>query len=527
VFSPVLLLGVVAAYVLSMGRVRLLGLLVQPRWLAVFVAAGLVVLAWRLFAVLDAAWLEGRRRGPADGLARVLVLLVVVGVILPHVVMTAYGLRTIRLLDAVFVAAPAAPASGDALPPPVTVPGSSPATSEPDSSGPGPDLATAPPAPPQRNLLFRDGVGDPDAVGIYPEIVAGYAPPPFVPFEERVGVDRITVLLAGGDAGPGRSGLRTDTMIVATLDTTTGKAALFGIPRNLAQVPLPRRFDEAFVGLEQRLAPPPSSTTTTTPPETTTTLPGGSTTTVPGESTTTTTTTTPPFVSCRCFPDQLNALYPYARKLRRTFPNAVDPGMEALRQTLQKLLGLHIDYYALVDMAGFVALVDAVGGVDVEVTQPLHAEVSPPVEGAPWATVDVQPGRHHLSGTEALAYARARKHSSDYVRMQRQRCLLRALAAEVDPFTLLRSFPAIADAIESSVVTDIPLGFLPDLIEAAASLDLGDIVTVGLVPPYYAPTRDAKNHPVPDVGRIRSKVRRVLAGERQADRSAAESECEA
>jgi hypothetical protein len=50
---------------------------------------------------------------------------------------------------------------------------------------------------------------------------------------------RVTVLLLGGDAGPGRRGRRTDTMMVASFELASGKVSLFGLPRNLVQVPLP------------------------------------------------------------------------------------------------------------------------------------------------------------------------------------------------------------------------------------------------------------------------------------------------
>src|SRR5665811_187317 len=89
---------------------------------------------------------------------------------------------------------------------------------------------------PDGNLIFRPGFGDPEAVAVHPEIVFGRSAAPFLPFEERVDPGRLTFLLAGGDAGPGRGGFRTDTIMVATVDLETGQAALFGIPRNMAQI---------------------------------------------------------------------------------------------------------------------------------------------------------------------------------------------------------------------------------------------------------------------------------------------------
>lgn len=296
--------------------------------------------------------------------------------------------------------------------------------------------------------------------------------------------------------------MRTDSMIVASLHTGTGKAALFGFPRNMGSIPLPRRFQNAFVGYERRLAPPPAPAAEGEEPKA--------------------------WRSCRCFPEQLNALYPVTRKWTKTYPDEVDPGMAALRDVLSHLMGVEIDYYVLVDMAAFVDLVDAIGGIDVDVRKPLQSEVSPPREGDPWAKVDVDVGWNHLDGPQALAYARARKGSSDYTRMERQRCMLRGVAAKADAVTILRSFPAIVDAVENSVVTDVPRSFAAEFIGAAASLDFDDIETVGFTHAYWEKDRDHLFHPIPNVRRIRSKVANVFAG-LDTDESVVdtESECDA
>jgi anionic cell wall polymer biosynthesis LytR-Cps2A-Psr (LCP) family protein len=184
--------------------------------------------------------------------------------------------------------------------------------------------------------------------------------------------------------------------------------------------------------------------------------------------------------------------------------------MAALSDVLEHATGLSIDYVVLIDMAAFVDLVGAIGGVDVYVQEPLQAEVSPPREGDPWATIDVDVGWHHLDGFEALAYVRARHGSSDYVRMQRQRCMLRAVAAKSTPVTLLRGFSGIVNALDGSLVTDLPVSFARDMLEMTARLDFDDVVTIGFNPGYYAPTTDILGHPVPDIDRIRQKIASVI-----------------
>jgi anionic cell wall polymer biosynthesis LytR-Cps2A-Psr (LCP) family protein len=201
--------------------------------------------------------------------------------------------------------------------------------------------------------------------------------------------------------------------------------------------------------------------------------------------------------------------------------------MEALKMTISNLLGLRIDYYVLVDMAGFVALVDALGGVDVYFDEPMHIAFSAAVEDGDKAFINVEAGVNHLSGLEALAYVRNRYRSSDYVRMQRQRCMLRSIAAEADIFTLMRKFPAIAEALSGSTRTDIPVGLLPELIRQVSRLDFSEIDTIAFQPGYYAPDRDFGRYPIPDPERIQDKVRDMLAASSDpSSPGVVESECD-
>ncbi len=459
----------------------------------VFVA-NIAAAVWRGAAAID-AFRGVRDEAPIDaGMAFVGAVIVGVLIAIPHLIVGDVTYDAMRLVDIAFVdgteqpGEPVIPIGSDAdlVADPIVV-----RYQHEDTTS----VAL-------RGRIYEPGLGDPDAVEVWQEQHSGGVPStaPFLPLTERVGDDRITILLAGGDSGPGRGGLRTDTMIVATINPATGKAALFGFPRNLSSTPLPRGWEGAFETLERRVierTTPP----TTAAPSTSTSL---------GEEPTSTTTTTIAFESCDCFPEYLNALYPTTRRWTGTYPNEVDPGMAALRDVLSHVSGLDIDYYALVDMAAFVDLVDAIGGVEVYVQEPLESEVSPPREGDPWATVDVDVGWAHLDGPEALAYVRARKGSSDYVRMQRQRCMLRAIAAQASPLTLLRGFGGIVDALEGSLVTDVPISFAPDLFDMAAGLDFDDVATFGFRPGYYAHERDLQGYAIPDVDRIRQKISQVI-----------------
>ena len=514
---PLILLIAALSYRAENTNVDLLVSLVQPRNLAVLLIGNVFLVLWRFLSAADAYRLV-TESAPTSITIWASLGLLAVAVALPHVIAAAYTVRTINVLNNVF-------ASDDPTPSTTTVVGPQDVGSIPDPAlvaepgdhveiidRPTSDLVTVEYR--SVGLIFQDGIGDPDAIAIRRDLRAvATTETPFVEFGERIDENRITILLAGGDQGPERPGLRTDTMIIATIDVDTGAAALFGIPRNLKRVPLPDDFGHAFDELSLKIWEWEPDEDEDGFPDDWVDLDGDE---IPDM----------PELDCHCYPDLLNALHGDAIDWTSTFPNSPDPGMDALAATLGHIIGLHIDYWMLVDMRGFVRLVDAMGGVDVMVTDSLHVGVSPSEEGLPKAIVNVQEGPAHLTGSEALAYVRWRKGSSDYVRMQRQRCLLRSVAAEADPVTMLRSFISIADAIEDSVVTNIPLSFLPDLVEVVAKVDLNQIATVGLVPPHYTDGRTPGRFPIPDVDRMRAKVADVLTnGVEIESGGGAEGEC--
>jgi len=251
-----------------------------------------------------------------------------------------------------------------------------------------------------------------------------------------------TILLLGTDAGPGNWGARTDTIILAAIQHGTGRAAVFGVPRNLAQVP--RR-------------------------------PGG-----------------------KPFKEPINALYAAA-------------GAAAVKQAVSNLLGVRVDYYALVNLLGFADLVDALGGVEIEVKERLRDEVTRPAWGEPKPTIDVVPGRtYRFYGREALAYVRSRKDSSDYTRMARQRCFLSAMADQLDPVQVLRHFGSLTKTIEANMHSDIPLNRLPSLVELVSEIDPEQTLTITFGLEYFFGRRVKDRHPVANLSRIRRTVRRAI-----------------
>jgi LCP family protein required for cell wall assembly len=499
--------GVYAFY--DLGAIGMAGLLVRPSFLTGLLIFDVVFLVWRLAAVVDAFLITSQ---PGDrSWLRVPMTFLLLVVAVPHLFVFSYGADTLDTLNTTFVAASEADAfrGPNAIRIPAPVIG---APAEP--AGPHTIRRVYRDSP--RAAIFEPSVGDPDAVAIWLDIANSViVAPPYEPSVDPLDTDRLTILLVGGDAGPGREGLRTDSMNVVTIDLITGQAALFGFPRNLKLMPLPTRFETAFVDLEEKVIEKDLTDLDEDGyPDTWYDQDGDL---IPDE---------PPFETCNCFPTLLNEVHQYTKDWTGTYPYSPDPGLSALKDILSNAMGLPIDYFVMVDMAGFVDVIDAIGGVDVLVKEPYHVTVSSPEEGKPKATVNVEPGMNHLDGLEALAYSRWRIGSSDYHRMRRQRCLVRAAVTQTSTVTVIKAYPDLLELMRDSITTDIPIDALPDLVWAAGQIDFDNVATVGFVPPTYNSGRTPGKYPIPDIDRIRWKVRDVLENGVQAQSRSGESECD-
>ena len=244
---------------------------------------------------------------------------------------------------------------------------------------------------------------------------------------------RYNVLLIGGDAGEGRIGLRADSLNLASIDAETGAVVQVGIPRNLVGAPFP---DDSPMADQ---------------------FPDGFT----------------------AFDGYMNAVYTYAQENPELFPGAADPGAEAVKDAVEGVTGLAVQYYALIDMHGFEELVDALGGVEVDVrTRVPRASVNEAE-----ATSFIEPGVQRLDGVDALWFARSRFDSTDYDRMARQRCVMSAMLGQLDPQTVILRFKDIAEASAGIISTDMPEADLGGFADLALKAKAQPITTVQLVPP--------------------------------------------
>lgn len=277
---------------------------------------------------------------------------------------------------------------------------------------------------------------------------------------------RLNVLLVGADADPTRPGLRTDAMMVASVDATTGRTVLFSLPRNLQHAPIPAKSPLR--------------------------------------------TFYPDGYWCADQACLLNAVYAEGTKHAALYPGARDPGMAALREVLQETLGLRVNYYAMIDIRGFESLIDALGGIRLDIARPV------PIGGGS-ARVEgyLQPGKNvRLNGYQAIWFARSREGSSDYDRMARQKCVINAMTKQLTPANVLAKFNDLAAAGGHVLATDVPTGDLGKLIELADKGRRLPLASVSFAPPLIQPVK-------PDLKLIRSTVVDALAKSRELDRAAA------
>jgi len=256
---------------------------------------------------------------------------------------------------------------------------------------------------------------------------------------------RYNVLLLGGDSGPDRSGVRPDSLTVASIDKDSGRTVLIGLPRNLEDVPfkpgsvMDKEFPDGFTGEG----------------------------------------------------NYLNAVNTWANDHADLF-GTKEPGIKATMDAVEQITGLKLNYYALVNMHGFSKLIDAVGGVTVNVRERTAiGGIGSPIRGY------IEAGKKKLTGDQALWYSRSRVQNNDFSRMGRQKCVMNAMLQQLSPQKVLLNVEKIADSSKALLTTNIPQKDLGVFMDLALKAKSQKVSTVSLVPPViytgnpdYAKVRD-------------------------------------
>lgn len=290
------------------------------------------------------------------------------------------------------------------------------------------------------------------------------------------GVPRVNILLLGSDAGPDRTGVRSDSMIVASVDTTTGDTVLVSVPRNMGHAPIPASdplhqiYPHGFVKL-------------------------------PGQTDNAA--------------GLMEGIWQAAEAHKNLFPaDDPNPGVTAARDAIAGITGLRIDYTATVDLQGFEQLVNAMGGVYVNVKPdpnqsnpqlgiPIGGRIINGVVQPGSITGYIKPGYQKLDGREALWYSRSRVASSDDQRMRRQRCMIHNLISQVNPFQMVQKFPSIMQVAAKNIRIDISQDDLPAFATLAETMKSGTMRSVDI--------SDPRSNNDPDFAKIHALIQQAIS----------------
>lgn len=292
---------------------------------------------------------------------------------------------------------------------------------------------------------------------------------------------RVNILLLGSDAGVGREGTRTDSIVVASIDTRTGNTALISVPRNLERVPLPQ------LSPLRRLYP---SGVYGRPVCIRAQLRAGD----------------------RC---TLNAIWSEVDAFRAEQPGAytgVAPGRDETRNVIAEITGLRIDHMVVIDLLGFEQLVDAMGGLEMNVKLsgngtklPIGGKLNETTGTYVGVTGFFEPGPQRLDGYRALWYARTRAADTDTFRQARQRCVIQAIVRQVNPAAMLRKYAEIARIARDNIYTDIPAGNLAAYVDLVERVQKAKITSISLA------AKDGVHSGNPDYELVRRLVRTAIA----------------
>lgn len=263
------------------------------------------------------------------------------------------------------------------------------------------------------------------------------------------------ILLLGADSGEGRDSMRFDSISVVSVNADTGATTITGIPRDMpnfpfADGPMKDRYPNGHEGYAD------------------------------------------PTCGWTSGINQLRTEVEVCQDGSLLYPDAAangsSPGIEATKDAAEGILGIEIPYYVVVDMQGFAALVDALGGVEIAVETRLPKGGPPegvdPSDVDSWAIGWIEPGVQRMDGDTAQWYARARygTGTSDFDRMKRQRQLQEAILAQFTPQVVLTRFQDVAAAGADIVQTDLPQSLIPALADLALKAKELPVSTIELTP---------------------------------------------
>jgi LCP family protein required for cell wall assembly len=457
---PFLSLALLAGIVLRADRIELLGFVIQQQVLVAIFVLNAVALVYRLIAVVDAWQVArflnavdasgggrlGRARLPLNPLSVAGLLAVVLVLAGGHLAVARYNVLALDLVGCVFSD------SGD---PACDAPEETP---EPGESGA--PTSGAPTGSPDAGASPTASIEEPSPIA---SGATGTAAPTLPPWD---GKERLNVLLIGSDQRTGESSFNTDTLIVVSVDPASKQVAMFQVPRDMVDVPVPANARPVWGSV---------------------------------------------------YRGKINGWFTNNRNRADLWPggSANARGFNAVKAILGELYGLDIRYYVMVNFQGFRKVVDTLGGVQINVQIPV-AESTYPLAPGVNGRIYIPAGPQHMTGSQALIYARSRHRAAagDFDRGRRQQRVLISLREQMNASAIIANLPELVNALKTSVKTDVKTSDLAKLLALAESVDTRNIRSYVFAPSYYAieyVTSPRGYIITPRVSRIRAAVKEAFS----------------
>jgi anionic cell wall polymer biosynthesis LytR-Cps2A-Psr (LCP) family protein len=483
---PMVLFIIGVIVVITGGQTGMLGLISSSEKRLALLTMNVAFFLYHLAAMFDAYSVAKRDRYRGygtTGIAPIVLAAVVSLTIVLHGLPEVYGIQAHNALSQIFNH----PGDGGPVIPSFSINSLAPTTPGP-STNPTATPAVSPTASPSQTSGTS---GSPGPTGSARPTTAPKVCPPAVNLASWPGWaqdGRLNILVVGTDSrsetGVDDNSLRTDTMLLLTVDIQSCKAAMFSFPRNMCTPSIEGSCGPP--GIESRY---PDWLRIPLPAESAGSYPNGT------------------------FPDFLNALWRRAAEQGDKFPGSEGVGQEcaqdftctrawrALVGTIQEMSGVPIDGITAVNLKGFVSVIDNLppqcpdndvrvaltnadcyGGVWIDVPEAVHDEIYHTSQQQQ-IEIDIERGCQYFDAEMALAYSRSRHETSDYDRARRQQYVLTQIRKQLDPIGLLPHIPALLQvAAQNLYLGNFSDADIPYLAEAASRIDADRIYRYDFAP---------------------------------------------
>lgn len=181
-------------------------------------------------------------------------------------------------------------------------------------------------------------------------------------------------------------------------------------------------------------------------------------------------------------------------------------GHKLTQQAVEGLLGIKIDHHIMVDIAGFKKIIDAMGGVTIDVEKRMY--YTDPYDDNGGLVIDLRPGVQHMDGRTAIQYVRYRDEEGDIGRVERQQKFLKAVLSEVSSPSVLTKIPGIIKEVSNVVKSDMSTSEMLGLAKTLNDASKNGLKT-DMVPgqPAYI---DEVSYWLPDLLALRKHVAQTL-----------------